>query len=374
MKSFLDWLIEAAMTFPEALQIFGLSQAPATEKELSTLYKKLAMKKHPDHGGSTREMQELNAAKDILKKNLGSDGTRSYSRNQKKSGGDYFDILKRNDEMIAKSLENLFLLLDEKAYQEWFEQHFSKPFTIEVKRGTYSSIFTSIPLPTLEMTAYSAGHAEVFIMKLTATVLNADRNASSIGGKKTTFAYYVSSEALVGGKKQVMSRQKSWKATDSLPLTHPDTVFPSIKLRKIINGNARKGSKMARRDFATIFETRWGCETSTQKNWWLFQFDESSDNVAAGLSVERVTLNRESFYTFGSGFWFKKTTTKYSVWNRSSDVKIQCEYMPEDRETADFIESVFAYARKIKDLQKIADFIKSGSKQINLRHRLANES
>lgn len=363
------------MTFPEALQIFGLSQAPATEKELSILYKKLAMKKHPDHGGSTREMQELNAAKDILKKNLGSDGTRSYSRNQKKSGGDYFDILKRNEEMIAKSLENLFLLLDEKAYQEWFEKHFSKPFTVEVKRGTYSSIFTSIPLPTLEMTAYSAGHAEVFTMKLTATVLNADKSASSISGKKTTFAYYVSSEALVGGKKQVMSRQKSWKATDSLPLTHPDTVFPSIKLRNIINGNARKGSKMARRDFATIFETRWGCEKSAvYKNWWLFQFDEDSENVAKALAVERVTLQRQSFYKFDSRYWFKKTTKKYAAWNTSDDVKIECEYLPEDRETADFIESVFAYARKTKDLQKIAGFIKKGSKQVYLRHRLANES
>lgn len=372
MKSFLYWLLEATMDLPQALEIFGLSQPPKTKEDLNAIYKKLAMKKHPDHGGSTREMQELNVAKEILLKNLGSDGVRSYSRNQKNRG--YYDNLKRNEEMIAKSLENLFLLLDEKAYQEWFEQHFSKPFTIEVKRGTYSSIFTSIPLPTLEMTAYSAGHAEVFIMKLTATVLNADRSASSIGGKKTTFAYYVSSEALVGGKKQVMSRQKSWKATDSLPLTHPDTVFPSIKLRKIINGNARKGSKMARRDFVSILEARWGCETSTQKNWWLFKFDESSDNVAAGLSVERVTLNRESFYTFGSGFWFKKTTTKYSAWNRSTDVKIQCEYMPEDRETADFIESVFAYARKTKDLQKIADFIKKGSKQVYLRHRLANES
>lgn len=360
------------MTFPQALQIFGLSQAPATEKELSNLYKKLAMKKHPDHGGSTREMQELNAAKDILKKYLGSDGTRSYSKAGKKSWAQ--DVFRRNDEVIAKSLSRLFDTLDVAAYREWFEKHFSKKFTVDVKKGTYSSIFTNIPLPTLEMTAYSDGHAEVFKMTLTATVLNADRNANSLGGKKVTFAYFVTAEALVGGKKQVMSRQKSWESMNTLPLTNPDTVFPSIKLRKIINGNARKGSKMARRDFATIFETRWGCETSTQKNWWLFQFNVNSDNIASGISVERVTLQRQGFYKFNSRFWFKDTTTRFTSWTTSNEVRIDCEYMPEDRETADFIESVFAYARKTKDLQKIANFIKKGSKQISLRHRLANES
>ena len=374
MKSFLYWLIEAAMTFPQALQIFGLSQAPANEKELSTLYKKLAMKRHPDHGGSTREMQELNAAKDILKKNLGSDGTRSYSKSRKSSSS-WQETIKRDEEYIAKSLERLFDTLDVVAYREWFEKHFSKKFTIDIKKGTYSSLFTNVPLPFVEMTAYSDGHAEVFTMKLTATVLNAARNASSsLGAKNITFAYYVTAEALVGGKKQVMARQKSRKANDILPLTNPDVVFPSIRLKKIISGNARKGSKMARRDFATIFETRWGCETGGGKNWWLFQFNVNADNIASGLSVERVTLQRESFYTFNSRFWFKNTTKKFASWNSSDDVRIECEYMPETRETADFIESVFAYARKTKDLKRIANFIKKGSKDIYLRDRLANES
>jgi hypothetical protein len=318
-------------------------------------------------------MQELNAAKDILKKNLGSKGTKSYSKSQKFN--DYMNVKRQSDAFIADALTKLFLLLDVKAYQDWFEQHFSKPFTVDVHRGTHSSILVDVPVPYVEMTAYSDGHAEVFKLKLTGAIFDQQRTPSSLTKKDAPYAYYVQSEVLANGRKQIMQKQKLFKVSNLLPLTHPDSVFPSIKLRKIVKDDSTKGSKLTRKDFATIFQLRYGCENGAgNKNWWLFQFDEDSENVAKGLTIERFTIQRQAFYQFGREFWFKKTTSRFSAWKPSNEIKIDCEFMPETRETADFIESVFAFAKKTRDLKKIAEFVKKGSKDIMLRDRLANES
>lgn len=42
-----------------------------TVEELYSQYKKLAMQYHPDHGGSTEDMQQINAEYDELKKRVG---------------------------------------------------------------------------------------------------------------------------------------------------------------------------------------------------------------------------------------------------------------------------------------------------------------
>ena len=61
-------LFEDKMTFDKALDIFGINEVPSAE-ELKSLHKKLALKNHPDRGGSVEKMAEINAAYDILSKN-----------------------------------------------------------------------------------------------------------------------------------------------------------------------------------------------------------------------------------------------------------------------------------------------------------------
>ena len=53
------------MTPKDALSVFGLTSVPDKSK-LKSLYRKLAVKNHPDHGGSAEKMAEINAAYEIL--------------------------------------------------------------------------------------------------------------------------------------------------------------------------------------------------------------------------------------------------------------------------------------------------------------------
>jgi curved DNA-binding protein CbpA len=65
MKTFLNFLIEAAMSTPDALKTLGLS-SNYTDDQLKTAYKKMAVANHPDKGGSVAKMQQINVARDVL--------------------------------------------------------------------------------------------------------------------------------------------------------------------------------------------------------------------------------------------------------------------------------------------------------------------
>lgn len=72
-------LDEEAMTLDRALGIFGLEEIPSP-KELGALHKKLALKNHPDRGGSVEKMAEINAAYDFLKESpVGQKKSSGYS-------------------------------------------------------------------------------------------------------------------------------------------------------------------------------------------------------------------------------------------------------------------------------------------------------
>ena len=65
MKTFLNFLIEAAMSTSDALKTLGLS-SNYTDDQLKTAYKKMAVANHPDKGGSVTKMQQINVARDVL--------------------------------------------------------------------------------------------------------------------------------------------------------------------------------------------------------------------------------------------------------------------------------------------------------------------
>ena len=70
---------EREPTVPEAMQVFGLTSLKMSLDDLRSLYRKLSIKQHPDKGGSVEKMQDVNAAYEVLKKNLGRSTTASSS-------------------------------------------------------------------------------------------------------------------------------------------------------------------------------------------------------------------------------------------------------------------------------------------------------
>lgn len=363
MKGFLDWLLEASMDVPSALRIFGMSKPPETEKELNALYKKLAMSRHPDHGGSTRQMQELNAAKEVLKKAIGKE---TFFNGKSVSAAEMKTASAERKKAIAKEMEKLFRKLDGKAYKAWFEKLFQKPFKVEVVHGTEKSLYGSFPSPMVELTASSEGSAEVFHCRMTANMFDSEMTllqGSGLGGKDVTFSYVISADALVGGKRQAIVKSRQVSKSYASPMTDPSVVFPEARMKKLASGMVRKDSKMQKRDFNVVFVDRWGCETDG-KDWWMLSFDRQATGVEWGLCIERYTLSRKGFYRIGSSFWAKDSTKRYAAWKEQAGVKIDCSFIPETKESCDFLEKAFAYAKKTKDQRKIADFIRKGSERL----------
>ena len=223
MKSFLDWLVEAAMTLSQALEIFGISEVPSTEKELLALWKKLALQKHPDHGGSTIEMQKLNAAKDFLKKHLSSKDSKTSSEHGKSSPA---DELHQRAELATGVLERLFIRLDTVSCRNWLEKHFGKKFVNEIRRGIQTGPIDGISFPYVEMTSYPEDRSVIFTLKLEAAAFKK--------GKNVSFGYYASSSVFINGKTEDILKKKAKDITDTMPLMNPGIMLPSTKLKKIV--------------------------------------------------------------------------------------------------------------------------------------------
>ena len=69
--------------------------------QLKAAYKKLALQHHPDKGGDTRTMQDINAAYDALEggKGTGADNTPFYTHRTRSTNPDYQDSVKKLDEL-----------------------------------------------------------------------------------------------------------------------------------------------------------------------------------------------------------------------------------------------------------------------------------
>lgn len=367
MKSFMNWLIEASMNLVDALKIFGLANPPETTQELNAMYKKLAMTRHPDHGGSTLKMQELNAARDILKRNVGTKGFGKSSTVKGKTG-DMFNFNDRiaRHKIIAMAMMKFFKGFKKAAYKKFFESLFEKEFTVDV---TISENKDSIGLvgPSLKMEAYSFNREDVFTLTLTTKMIDAEYEiyqGKGLSASNVTFGYWVDATAFTGGKNQVVVKGIRHDKSDSSPLTMPESVFPKARMEKIASGKIRRGAKLKKRDFAAMFTNKWQCRAGSD-NTWLFTFTNNPDGTDYGFSVSRNVVSRMPFYSFVCVFYERDNLSKYGVWWPAKDApKITCGYLPETEETFKFLDSVFAYARKVQDRKKIADFIKAGSDKI----------
>ena len=368
MKSFIDWLLEASMTVYDALKVFGLGQPPETIQDLNALYKKLAMTCHPDHGGSTRQMQELNAARDILKRNIGAEGFGRSSSAKTPSNSDMFNFNSRIErhKIICAAMMKFFKGFKKAVYKKYFEDLFGKEFTVNV---VVSENKDSIGLagPSLKMEAFSFNREDVFTLTLTTKMLDAEYDVykgKGLGGADVTFGYWVDATAFTGGKNQVVARGIRHDKADSAPLTKPESVFPKARMQKIAAGKIRTGAKLKKRDFMSMFVDKWQCDFRGD-NTWLFTYTNNPKGVDSSFSITRNVVSRMPVYSITCVFYERDNLSKYGAWWPAKDApKIACGYLPENEETYRFLESIFAYARKVQDKKKIAAFIKSGSDKI----------
>ena len=364
MKSFMEWLLEAAMDMPKALEMFGLSQPPKTGTELRTLYKKLAMTMHPDHGGSTMQMQELNTARDFLSRHVGGTYAKGAAGRNAKAD-EYRTRREAFEKTVAEAIGKFFKGIDPEAYRKYFEELFGKPFKTELVHGEASSMFSTVKNPTLSLKIFSDGCTDVFTMHLAGAIsdsVDALMKGDGLANPDVVFGYYISADALTGGKKQVVVKQVFRKKADAAILTDPSVVFPKPRMQKLASGTVRKNSSLKKRDFEAVFQNKWGCEKNSDGTW-MFVFEDSPKAEAhLAFRIERFTLMRKGVYQISSACYEKKSGARFAYWKKMNGVQnADCKFLPEGPEAMEFFEKLFAYAKKIRDWKKIAEYVKTES-------------
>lgn len=268
MKSFLEFLVE--MSLDDAMKLFGIKEIPSNKEDLNKHFKKLALKHHPDLGGSEETMKLLNQAKELLDKNL---GRSSYSKNSNwKQEQDY------QMAYVKDLVDKTFAKLDEKIYSTYLEEIFGVPFTHSKKIDYYLKMFK-------RMTVEFADKERDKIFQLTFMVNELQLsgkifNKQSLSSSEKSFDVSIQSFVYVDGKKQVLIKEKFYSSNDPKIFTNPSILFPKTKLNKLAKGELRKNSKISKRDFEAMVEGKFKGEVS---------------NVGGGQSYYYIPVHNEEF-------------------------------------------------------------------------------
>lgn len=243
MKSFLEFLIEMSVT--DAMKLFGINEVPSTKEELNKHFKKLALKHHPDLGGSEETMKMLNQAKELLDKNLGK---------RVKSGkvvSEYDIQMEHVKEVIRETLSRF----DENLYKDYLDKAFGISFNVKKEFNKYSNLVMEFSDKerdkVFELTFYVDSHK----------AYNQMYNTKSINGvSDRTFDVGMYSFVFIDNKKQVLTKDRFMKVSDVKIFTDPTILLPKTKISKLSKGEVRKNSKLAKRDFEALFKAKYNAE------------------------------------------------------------------------------------------------------------------
>lgn len=232
------------MNYPEALKVFGYKGGDFNGAQLKADYKKLALQFHPDRGGSTEKMKQVNAAYETLRNSGGSSGI------ERESNEERTDRVK----MFGKTtLESVLQKFKPEAFVKYFEGIFpgdSFDYKTEStnisKMGPYSSF---IQVQT------------EFFNKDRSTVIdfNVSVNFSSLFGVQALgqggeygLSMILSTSILYNRRKLKLS-PKNYSFEDNYSvLADPAQLFPADKFARSKKTDTKR--KMSKRDVILTFE------------------------------------------------------------------------------------------------------------------------
>lgn len=219
---------------------FSILELPMGDYDnVKKAFKKMAMKFHPDKGGSEEQMKKINWAMDVL----------SVAPKQSTKTKDAFQQKEEEQrefkyKIIKEYLEKTLGEMVDKAipvYTNYFESKFNKKFNVsDVKKdSTYwrHSFSRSLKFK-------SEDNSTIFDLDIFCEVEHSMLNALSV--EDLDFKVIISTFAYDGGKKQKMSlRDYNWNGK-SKSIGKPEDVFPPKKLDKMLDTNkTAKGFKRA---------------------------------------------------------------------------------------------------------------------------------
>ena len=269
MKNFKAYLLEQTFTVKQAEDFMGLSGKSWTQDDLETAYRHLAMKMHPDRGGSLEDMKKLNMAKKILKQKGPSTPNASGFNMD-------FDMIR----------QHVLQDLNTKIHEDDFLRYFKKIFptnTFEVSRKDFNSVHGI----NIDYTFQNKRKDKLFTFSVYVDLNEAKKASNTLSNSPSISYPLIVSAYGYRDKKKIKVFSKNWKSTVNHDDLKPEMLFPKSKITK------NQVRKFAKRDMVLFIEKElngklvgkdlWFVPTKT-KNLYMKLF-RSTYNRQAAISV-----------------------------------------------------------------------------------------
>ncbi len=352
MKTFKQYIIEEILSFDDALKIFNIDRVPSSKSDFDKLYKQLALKNHPDLGGSTEAMKKLNMAKDVLSKHLGKGKTEMEKAAEEEAMAKY----QAEKEQAFHIAMNFFKKIDLELYKVYFKKIFNRDFYAELKASEWNRNKYAHNSPYIDIEIFTRERDIVFYVHLGCDLY---RLYGDIFGKKGlstssfTFDYYIKSECFIENKKQVITKEKYTKSTDASVLTKPEVLFPKDRMEKLASGTVRQNSTLKKRDFESMFKMQYKGEQ--YKDWYFIPY-KTEGTITYYISISRIVFMRQGVYSFGS-FYTKDSSKMFGGMKKMDNIKINLKYLQETLENFNKIKEIFDFAKSNRNEMQIASKI-----------------
>lgn len=290
------------MTLSDAKALFGFNDT-YTRDDVNKKYKGLAIKFHPDKGGTIKQMQELNAAKEILLKTSNNANTASQYSN---TASQYSDEDKEFiGQQVKKTVLNYFRNLNLEVFKTYFEKIFNTRFTYKkednfsrleffkwVVHGYQSAIvtvtFTSIDRTKIIIFNIGLEVGDLYYRIFKGTSLDASQ-----------YSVWYSTSISADKKVQKLDRTNYHSTNMKEIFTNPMIIFPQDKLEKIAQNKKRANSKLKKSDFEFLFMQKYNCSLvktyGSSTNYLL----NVLDGIVIEFSRNVMTLrNRQKFVSY----------------------------------------------------------------------------
>lgn len=363
-------LLLEKLSYDEALDLFELENG-YTADDVNRKYKRLAMKFHPDRGGSVEQMQDLNDARETLLRTSGTGFSRSKSKEEsfRKAQEEWSKKKYEIEELMLEITTKYFENFDPEVFRNYFNFVFKSNFDVKVEYNRFFDDchkFSDSP----RIHAYFENPDRTKIISFCIDInyyrlFDMLRDGTSLSSDDMQVSYW--SELFIDGKKQKVSQTIFSQSNKKAILTDPEIMFPMKKMEKIAAGEKRKGVVLKKRDFESLFILKYKGHRE-DKNYWIPVCGTADTETKVYICIQRYTFLGVSQYGLMPclSFWFPEGKPKnadkikdefidtVARSPRSKDYRLG--YMYETQATLNFFDELINALSKadLEDLSKTA--------------------
>lgn len=333
MKTFHAYLLEAKMSAQDAMKILGLSGGFSAD-DLKKAYRASSIANHPDRGGSTAKMQDVNVANDVLSQNVGAGGKYStkaadntaYWEDRKAKAMAYAHVATEQFDGVFRPI----------VFQQHFEKALNTTFTVTRNEGGTISEPMRTAMDYITRTIEWSNEDRTIVLYLYVTVSFAEmfrHTGVMLAATDSMFSTQIQTEILYNRKKIKLTQSNYTWAKTRDAFRNPNILFPAAKLS--VKAKAASTKTLKKADVLLTFKRELNGHV-VDGEW-----------VYVPIADYVVTLHRMTF--IGVGTWSCRgvyTKTKYGTGAELADIGYTTVY-----ETWEHMTPLF---NMLKQLQKDA--------------------